>query len=60
MNYDRELHNLIPVLNRRRGDRGDYTEQHHQPDSSQFLQRLEQLEHQLKHLNCSSSIKQQQ
>jgi len=67
MSYDRELHNLIPVLNRlsnsARGatvrDRGDFNN-HYEPDSSQFLQRLENLEHQLKHFEPAPVRQQQQ
>ena len=52
MNYDRELQNLIPVLNRlsnrltnQPGHSGDS-----EPDSSQFMNRLEHLEAQIKTL----------
>ena len=53
MSYDRELHNLNHVLNRlsnqlprtSQNDRGDH---HSEPDSTQFLSRLEHLESQLR------------
>ena len=50
MNYDRELQNLIPVLNRLSNQLRPSHSGDSEPDSSQFMNRLEHLEAQIKTL----------